>query len=69
MAASGNAVADTVKATTASLIAMFVVGGVLLITFMTWEALYAAHPIQPKSLLINRTFVSAGTGMGRSSGA
>ncbi|KAJ7178614.1 hypothetical protein C8R43DRAFT_467113 [Mycena crocata] len=39
-----------------SLIAMFVVGGVLLIAFSYWEFKLASHPIMPKRV-INKTFV------------
>jgi len=41
---------------TASLIAMFVVGGVLLIAFGLWEWFGTSHPIVPRRIL-NRTFV------------
>ncbi|KAJ7032462.1 hypothetical protein C8F04DRAFT_1221920 [Mycena alexandri] len=39
-----------------SLIAMFVVGGVLLITFVIWEIKGASHPIMPRRVM-NRTFL------------
>ncbi|KAH7100188.1 MFS general substrate transporter [Auriculariales sp. MPI-PUGE-AT-0066] len=42
----------------ASLIAMFVVGGILLIAFSLWEWFGTAHPILPRRIL-NRTFVGA----------
>lgn len=36
---------------------MFVVGGILLLAFMLWECCYARHPIQPRSMVLNRTFL------------
>ncbi|KAJ7624500.1 major facilitator superfamily domain-containing protein [Roridomyces roridus] len=39
-----------------SLIAMFVVGGILLISFFVWELKMSEHPIMPKRIL-NRSFV------------
>ncbi|KAJ7112838.1 major facilitator superfamily domain-containing protein [Mycena crocata] len=39
-----------------SLIAMFVVGGILLVAFSYWEFKMASHPIMPRRI-INRTFV------------
>jgi hypothetical protein len=40
----------------ASLIAMFVVGGVVLLVFVAYETYYAEHPVVPKRIL-NRTFM------------
>lgn len=42
-----------------SLIAMFVVGGICLISYCVYEALWARFPTAPIRLLKNRTFISA----------
>ncbi|OCF37481.1 siderophore-iron transporter Str1 [Kwoniella heveanensis BCC8398] len=42
--------------TNPSLIALFVVGGVLLIAFCAWEWRFASHPIMPRRVL-NRTLI------------
>ncbi|KHN98027.1 Major facilitator superfamily domain, general substrate transporter [Metarhizium album ARSEF 1941] len=40
-----------------SLIAMFVVGGVLLIAYVIYEVKWAAMPSAPKRLMLNKTFI------------
>ncbi|CEP24785.1 str3 [Cyberlindnera jadinii] len=42
-----------------SLIAMFVVGGVLLVAYTFYEFYVAPHPSMPKRVLLNRTFMTA----------
>jgi MFS family permease len=42
-----------------SLIAMFVVGGILLILYTLYEFYVAPHPSMPKRVLFNRTFMTA----------
>lgn len=42
--------------TNPSLIAMYVVGGVLFFAFLAWEFFFAAYPIMPKRVM-NRTFL------------
>ncbi|KAJ7637628.1 major facilitator superfamily domain-containing protein [Mycena polygramma] len=39
-----------------SLIAMFVVGGILLISFAAWEFKWASHPVMPRRIM-NKTFL------------
>ena len=40
----------------ASLIAMFVVGGIVMIAFFTWEWRFASFPLMPKRVM-NKTMV------------
>ncbi|KAF9262039.1 MFS general substrate transporter [Marasmius fiardii PR-910] len=42
-----------------SMIAMMVVGGVILIIFVLYERYFAAKPITPRRLLLNKTFMCA----------
>ncbi|SPO27553.1 related to Siderophore iron transporter 3 [Ustilago trichophora] len=44
-----------------SIIAMFVCGGVILGMFVSWEMLYATHPVMSKRVWYNRTFLLAVT--------
>ena len=41
----------------ASLIAMFVVGGIIMIAFFTWEFKFATFPLMPRRVM-NKTMVS-----------
>lgn len=43
----------------ASLIAMFVVGGILLLAYVAYEYFFALFPTAPRRLLKNKTFVTA----------
>lgn len=42
-----------------SLIAMFVVGGILVLAYVAYEYFFAAFPTAPRRLLLNKTFVTA----------
>lgn len=42
-----------------SLIAMFVIGGVLVFAYVAYEYFFAMFPTAPRRLLMNRTFVTA----------